>query len=155
MPRGDQSEPYFGLAAESAGRDPRGQVLMRRVPLTSEQILALDDTPVELVPAPGPGRQLVRLGLVLDYQPGETPYTVPEGCRFTAGYPDDLDPYADPLANFLALSDPRVCLAADGSADGDVWVADGALNAPLQLATSDALTDGDGTLAVTTVYMVI
>jgi hypothetical protein len=155
MPRSDTSDPYFGLAAESAGRDPRAAELVRRFALTADQCLALGDTPVELVPAPGAGRAIWLHALL--FRPvapaeGDAPYAT--SGAVSVGYGDDQ---AVVLSNSLApvLTAEDVQLREESWFSSLVGAPEDVEDKPITLSAAEDVTDGTRAIEGFALYMIV
>ena len=62
---------------------PTGEILVyaKRVALSSADILALSSTPIELVAAPGPNKQIIFHGVTVWFTAGGTPYSAGSNIR--------------------------------------------------------------------------
>ncbi|HZT29750.1 MAG TPA: hypothetical protein VFA33_07705 [Bryobacteraceae bacterium] len=77
------------LDARVAALEAYGHLLVASVTLSAEDLLALNDTPVVLVAAAPANCVNVLEGAVLDYQPGETAYTIGDATNLTINYKAD------------------------------------------------------------------
>jgi hypothetical protein len=119
------------------------------VDVSSEQILGLHDSPVELIPALA-GNAIVVTGVVIAYIAGETPYT-PEESTLSVCMGGYSWASVDPVG-FLDQDTDQVFFQGYGdlSLSGDT---DAFADVPVQLVNSGPdYEDGDGTLKVTLVY---
>lgn len=139
---------------------------MRKVtiPVSSAQLLDLQNTPVELVPAPGAGKFVIPILLTAEYIAGATPYAYAGGNGLTfgspgsalnalSGYPitDTPNSFGIPLKEITST----ITFVGFPSTDWDNRSTETSdlMNAPLQM-TIDAnpLTDGDGSMVITVLY---
>lgn len=155
-------DTYVGIGTTSADWKPTGggggsqPVQLASVVLTSAQLLALTETPVQLIAAPGVGKAIICVTVVLNYRAGATPYTVNGTNLFinadgTAS--NDFGWMAWAQAGFIDQADSQV--ASTTFLDGNGQVAESGLdNAPIFAACDSDPTDGDGTLGITILYFV-
>jgi hypothetical protein len=135
---------------------------VHKVTLTAEQLLNLDTTPVELVPAAGPGRVLVVQSIILNFKPKTKDYF--NGTEVTANVqwgsnPDlagDVITYRNFQAFMRTAPQMRVLLAngSDGYGAGPEFTAQ-IVNQPVTISTLRPLTGGDGSVSVVTTYEVV
>lgn len=126
------------------------------VVLTSAQLLAMQTTAIQLVPAPGPGRAVIPRKLVLIYRYGATAYTIGNAdntirLEYVGKTTVLIAPAAtglvDQTANTVISQSPAVALAAIAQSNME--------NLGLEVkvvGTTPALTLGDGTVIATIIY---
>lgn len=133
---------------------------VRRASLTlsAAQILALHSTPLEIVPPAGVGKLILPLSAVIQYFAGATPYTVNSGDNFVLvpegaagngfGYLADATGLIDQATNQIGNFGPTEISSSLLSASGK----------GLSVAESDTsvpFADGNGTVKITVLYVVI
>lgn len=128
------------------------------VEITSAELLALYTTPKELVAAPGAGKVLEFVSLMLAYDYGTTEYTIGSAGNFQVKLTDKSGQsvsearaatgFIDQTADIIWLA-PSINAASGGSGGGSA-------NVPLvlYLATANP-TSGDGVLHAKVVYRVL
>lgn len=126
------------------------------VPITSAQLLALNTTPVQLLPPPGAGFVISIMGAVAAYKFGTVPYTVPSNTNLELRYTP------------AGLNVPIPCPGLlDQSVNTDIYrspyyvpgwtqplsaVDNNAVT--MGLTSGKTLTLGDGTLEITIIYII-
>jgi hypothetical protein len=141
----------------SASRNLR----VSRVTLSATQIQALTTKPVTLVRAPGNGRLIVVQLIVLRSIPGSI-YFIGSSVTANIQYSTNPDLTGDIASSsefqgFLQTApESRVLnpIGYDGKGVGPEFTAQ-VLNEPVTLTTSSDLTNGNGTLRVTTFYQIL
>lgn len=134
-----------------------GPILTTTTLVSSAQLLALDPTPVQLIPAPGVGQIVCVIGGAFSYRFGTVPYANTAGAAVIyAGVDSDAVLY-DPTDQFIALlktpaNSGFLYLSGFTNAIADIPGDD---NEAIQLASNLALTNGDGTLLVTIFYSIL
>ena len=123
-----------------------------KVTLTTAQILALDATPIELAPAPGPGKIIIPIGVVAVLHAGATPFAAGSSVHAFIGLEADAhDQEAFTAAFVNAAADAAAESIFMSSADTDI-LADYENKAINLVAVGAAFTTGDGSLTVTLFY---
>ena len=116
------------------------------------------DSPVDLIEAPGPGKLIVPLVLMSYYTFGTVECTFSGNYRVFVG-----DTWADAnMATFswlnLMVGTQDRCIPFDFAANGFNYIPESLIptnfNQPLKLQTDAPVTDGDGTLDITSIYYV-
>jgi len=134
-----------------------GAPLTAKVTISSARILTLFSVPVPIIPAPGVGKYINVLNVIVEYQFGTTPYDVGEAIELwlspADGGANDSSVYGLNNAIITQTSD-QIALGSLSLANGAVFSARSVLeNQGMNFAsdTSDP-TGGDGVLVVTVVY---
>jgi hypothetical protein len=127
------------------------------ITLTSAQLQSLRDTPVVLVPAPGPNSYINASSATLQYNYGTTNYPGGHGhLEITLGPYDSLTPI--PVFDGVLTAG-----FLDQDSDQQITLEAGPLDASPQLENLDLeivnfgppLTDGDGTLSISVSYTLV
>lgn len=132
-----------------------GQVQVASVTLTSAQLLHLKATPVQLVPAPGPGMVINAISATLQYKAGTIPYTGPGGNGIAISVPGESSSFlVGPAVGFIDQSTDHINQLSPG---GPVFSRANAENAALIIRNNDAgeWSGGDGTVIVTVYYTIV
>jgi len=128
-------------------------VLVARKTITSTQLLALNETPVELV-AGVPGKMVWPFNAVLEYVAGGTPYTTNGSTLYITWEGTDQLVQAD-TNTFLDTNYSQVyVIGYGGSFQDHVTLYDGMALDIRGIGGTD-LMDGDGELIVTVPYMLV
>jgi hypothetical protein len=158
-----------GSTGPTGPTGPSSIVKSASVLLSSEQILALADTPVELVAAPGAGNFIMPLGLTYQYNFNTTPYTSASTTGImayfgdpTSGFPADY--YGDSNdSNVSAVLQTENAIALSvtyiNRNGGVVYTPTSRIiNQPINISLanlSEPVSGGDGTERVTIFYTVV
>jgi hypothetical protein len=131
-------------------------VLVVTVPITANEIKALHTTPKQLIAAPGVGKFLFPQRILFDFTPGAVPYTNPNGSSFYAiyGTPPDTGSNRVTYYDAATLTNAGRTISPEPVALVD-YAASVVLNKAINFTLDQAVLLGDGTLAVTVVYLVI
>lgn len=122
-----------------------GDVVTRE--LSSAELLDIMGSPVEVVPAPGPGNVLVLIAQAFTYLAGTTPYT-PNGGSLAVQYGDE-PATAYRAYGYASTIDQAASTFGTLLTDTGSFALADYEDAPLVIAGSTAdPTDGDGTLVV-------
>jgi hypothetical protein len=125
------------------------------VPISSAELLALDTAPVVLVPAQGAGFVVEPLSLAFRFHPGGVAYSSAASLTLgTPATPDIVQPFGPSATDVLGggINADRITPFAAPSAPHDGAAVE---NQPLVLGSNGPITLGNGTLTVTTVYLVL
>jgi hypothetical protein len=129
------------------------------VSLTSAQLLALHATPVQILPAPGPGLYNWPIAYAMEYIFGGIAYSSPahtNDCFITYGNPpaastNELVIYAWANAASGIIEATQSCIFQGVCGNGLITLSI-AENAPVMFSAPDALTLGNGTLNISVSY---
>ena len=129
--------------------------LTSTITVTAAQILALATTPLQLAPTPGPGNSIIFSATAIHYKHGTTPFTL-TGSPYFAMAPNPLSgQYASYMycaGSIDQTTDTWNYAATFGLYPAQAPTTD---NLPLLLLIQGgAATLGDGTLSITTLYLV-
>ena len=157
----------IGAQAEGSNWEPRPpqvvsrQLKVSRVTLNAEQIQALSTTPVVLVSAPGQGRVIRVESMTMSYVRGAIDFG---GSDVIANIQYSTDPdltgdiaWTEQFEFFLQIASQfRIInpIGLAGTGAGPEFTTQ-VVNQPVTFSTSSALSDGDGSLRVTTLYDVV
>jgi hypothetical protein len=152
----NQSTTEFLNGAAAFEAIPPSAVLQRSVILTSPELLALNDTPVNVIPAPGNGFAINVIGVYLELIFNTTPYTVPALAVLQLGFGGGINIKLNGsgsgfLNGVSGKIDQNESLAEVINAVGSVN------NSPVNINLFGAsnLTVGDSTVRVTLVYSIV
>lgn len=132
--------------------------------VSSAQLLALDVTPITLVPAPGAGTAIIVDEVVYNYTFGTTPYTTFSKGGVFYGVPVSISNAAAPNDNGISLLSDSTFTVVSGTyvplSGIGIYTASVSNNQPVTYgAPSSGLyspyVGGDGTMTVTVVYRVL
>lgn len=141
-----------GLFAQAAG-----PVQTATVTLTAAQLQHLKGTPVQLIPAPGPGRVIFNIGQQFQYKFGTTPYSVAADGKFSVYISSNRRSGGFHL-NAAGFLDQSTSQLASGVNTGTLSISQSSGdNSPLVIANSgsEEFADGDGSVIVTVYYTVV
>lgn len=143
---------FDGAAWQAIGGGSSGLVLIARKPLSSAQLLALNTSPVEIIPTPGPDKVIVVLASVYRLFFGTTPYTIDTGDQGLIYLNLDFLEQADAGNSIFTRASDSVCISS-GIQQPDV--PSGFVNLPIALYSANSnLTGGDGSGEVVVYYVV-
>lgn len=151
--------PYYLHYLLNQEDEPVGDTLLfASVRLSTAQLLALDATPVELVPAPGAGKVIVPHGnVILSYEFGTTPYiTGSVGFQFMNGTIDTFVFIAGGEVGLLesVVSALAFGLISDSAFAGRTDMSGAALKLKIT-GSGGPITAGDGALRIIVPYSVL
>ena len=137
-----------------------GNVFTASLTLTSAQLLALVEIPVQVVAAPGAGMVINPITSVWKYHFGTTPYTINGAQIVLTTPPVDVSLINIGMTGFLDQSNDYIQFSALlGSSANTTPIFDTAgiyENQPLVVGNIGSdLTAGDGTLEVTVLYQIV
>src|SRR6185437_2112680 len=121
------------------------------------QIRALQGTPVQIIPAPGPGQALAPISVVFQYKAGTMPYTLPSGGHLTTyiNGPQNLVTQVSAIG-FLDQTTSQVFMSEGIGGIGSSSQA--TLEKAGIMAANDGTaewTNGDGTVTITVYYTIV
>jgi hypothetical protein len=124
------------------------------VEISSTELLNSNITPIEIVPAPGAGFVIVALAISAKTHFETTPYNFADYFDLCYGSLVGRIPVAPDIQGMLQASSDKFSAKGPGTqgGDGDLSAYE---NLPINLSSSDAVTDGDGTLSITVQYAII
>ena len=123
--------------------------------LTSAQLLALNTTPITLIPAAGAGNMISIVNATLEYNFVATPYTVPGGTQLQL-FVNTLEVGTDIAAAGLVDQGANTVASTTAANQTTGTAAATLANQPLTITNSIGnFTLGDGTLTVTVYYNII
>lgn len=152
----DEGAGAVSIAA--SGGPPPLTLQKATITLTAAQILALNVTPVELVPAPGSGLYIVPWRIVIEFTHVTTAYTIVGtdngglivgGANNTIGSSWESAPSA--WGGFIDQFNSQLTLGVDD--DNDIEVST-VVNQPLNVFSTNLLQGGDGTLTYNVYYTI-
>jgi hypothetical protein len=155
VPGSETQDPYFSALAAGLAVVPEGDVLVARRQLLAADVLALGDTPYELVPAPGEGRLIWPVVVIVGYTFGTTPYTPPTSVSVgwhNGSLPVELAVNTGTFAGLAATQDKEATMPLTYGID---YTPAQSRNVPLKLWADSNPADGDGELTVTTLYTIL
>lgn len=131
---------------------PEDQMNRIQRTLTAADLLALQTTPITLLPAPGAGKRYAPFALFAYYTFGTLPYTL-NGATFILVYIGTTPLVYSPLVGTLDQVTNRI---SAGPIETTPQTAVGATNVPLQVTHNGPaqLTLGDGTLLLVLYYAI-
>jgi hypothetical protein len=137
-----------------ASNNSTGGILTKKVSLTNAELLALDITPIELIPAPGVGKVIICLSGFVKYNYGSTVFDNNMSCLIkNPSLPVNV------LNSQLVIQVPTNTTAVDGifipnapsNGSKDAIVENGGI----EVISNTALLNGDGTLDIYLQYMIL
>jgi hypothetical protein len=144
-----------GIGQRASAQSATASTQVVTVSLSSAQLGALHQSPVQLVPAPGAGQAIVPLGAVFAYKPGSTSYTVSNDSRLCIFEGDVSDSISQISAVMLTRQPgPQLYMALGlngiGGSQGTFE------NAPLMVQNDSPVewNSGNGTVTITIYYVV-
>ena len=144
-------------AAIAAAPPPSGVLSKTVTTLTAAQVLALNTVPVILVPAPGAGKYIQPVTVLLEYKHVTTPYhIVGSDAGANISNPANQVPwFFDPTAwtGVIDQAASQLSPAVNASSGAALALSD-VVNQPLQVVSNNLLTTGDGTLTYTVYYTI-
>ena len=148
----DDPSAEINKAEWNAGHVVEGGIQSATVTLSSADILALDSTPVTLVAAPGAGKVVVPFRIVTFLKFVSTPYSA-AGVDVAVSYNFDGVGLGNAcyLGTLTAPADAVSFMYPDVFSSIDVANVE---NAPFDVFATGAITDGDGTMTITTWYSI-
>jgi len=158
----DTKALYVGTTSGNVFIGPQGVALTSSVTLTSAQLLAINTTPVQLVPAPGAGLYIWPVAYAMEYLFGGTAYSSPahtNACVITYGNPpattaNEIVVYTWTAATSGIIEATTSCVFQGVCGEGLVTLSI-ANNAPLMFSAPNAVTGGNGTLKITLTYSIL
>jgi hypothetical protein len=144
----DKKRPPIYTLVSALTSEPIMQRLQRTI--STAELLALSDTPIQLLPAPGVGKYYLPWLYLLQYHAGTTPFTLGTAANFLFLNMGGTFFLTDTFLTELATLVSKIKALALPLLAADFENMD---NYPLLLTNDNAnLTDGDGSVTVTLYY---
>jgi hypothetical protein len=127
------------------------------VAVSSAELLALNDSPVEIVPAPGANKVTPIVSIAAIYNAGTTGYTQPSGAP-TIGhlgtFLNDGAYLTQPPCDLTQATNTNGGVGSSAQAETSIEL-ENFINQPIVLASGANLEDGDGDLVLTIAYVTL
>lgn len=141
--------------ATTAYADNAG-IYTAQVPLSSAQILNLFTTPVQLVAAPGSGKIIVPLSIIVDYTFVTTAYVSNTTLQIYENSDRSNPTWGPGISSILTATSSQIRSLYNNAAANGTTVVQYADNQPLMITTAtNNPTTGDGTAKLTVLYKIV
>lgn len=147
-------QTYLATNSEFGPGNSSGiEILLAETEISSAEILAMNSTPVQIIPAPGAGKAISILSVIINYQYGTSDYAT--NTTLTGFFDTIGDATTNPYCtnqSLLPSTSSKIGTFRQNS-PADIGVGN---NKPFMLATKTGNpTGGDGTLKVYVTYNII